>query len=98
MSSSFHFGSVPSRYLAWTMVLTLALGISISRRLGSLGFGMRSRARGCNSEKKAAYSQNCVRVHLAKGWSWHWAHSTLTQKNSREVAAARFSGLFSFAW
>ena len=30
--------------------------------------------------------------------SWHWAHSSLMPKNSRDVAAARFSGLNSLIW
>ena len=49
-------------------------------------------------EKKAAYSQNCLRVHLSNLLSWHWAHSSLTPRNSRDVAAARFSGLSWLPW
>ena len=35
--------------------------------------------------KNAAVSQNCFRDQRANGWSWHWAHSIFTPRNSRDV-------------
>ncbi len=64
-----------------------------ARRRGSPG-----RAGGVTSVKNAANCQNWVRVHLSKGWLWHWAHSSFTPRNSRAVLPARFSGLNSLAW
>src|SRR5439155_27102248 len=86
----FQSGCSPVMNLASTMVSVS--GILILRALGSIcgcmpgWFGGR-----LAPAKKAAYSQNCVRVHLAKGCLWHWAHSILTPKKTRAVAPARFS-------
>ena len=42
---------------------------------------------GVNSPKNAANSQNCSWVYGANGWSWHWAHSSFTPRNSRLTVA-----------
>ena len=46
--------------------------------------------------KKAAKDQNCVCDQSPPERSlWHWAHSSLIPRNSRDVVPARLSGLFS---
>ena len=93
--------SVPCRRGSGPEPSCRCLGIMISRFMGSSVACEKTPAlRCCGSmpEKKAANSQNCLRLHSAKGWSWHWAHSSLMPRNSRDVAAARFSGFISLAW
>ena len=49
--------------------------------------------------KKAAKDQNSVCDQLPPERSlWHWAHSSLIPRNSRDVVPARFSGLLSLIW
>ena len=85
MAPVFQRGRLPSRKRACTMRFVPAIcssGLPFLRLLPVLRLA-----------KNAAYSQNCCRLQVPEGWLWHWAHSILTPRNSREVLAARFSGL-----
>src|SRR5262245_15681803 len=88
-------GSTPQRNRAETIRSVPGMKISRSEpRRGSVGMPPN---RCGTEEKKAANCQKSSFFHLAKGWSWHWAQPTCTPRKIREVAAARFSGLFSLA-
>src|SRR5260370_40548167 len=93
----FQVGSTPFRNRALT---TLSVpGILSSRGWRTTpGWTLGRCGRGCwMPAKNTADSQNWLRVHLAKGWAWHWAHSSLTPRNTRAVVPARVSALVSLA-
>ena len=94
---SLNFGLLPSRKVAWMTVSVL--GILIERLSIFSGSGMVNSfwTLSLMPEKNAAMLQNCSRFQSLNGWLWHWAHSSLMPRNSREVLAARFSALASLA-
>src|SRR5262249_52175920 len=91
-----HFGSLPLRNFAFTALSVP--GIMISRPALKFCTGCTPlRITCCWPDQKAANSQNWSCFHFANGCAWHWAHSILTPRNTRDVAPARFSALFSLA-
>src|SRR5581483_2809306 len=94
----FHAGAVSSRNFAETYS---SFSGSLIRNRSSFEGGstvtlLPSNRGPGRREKNAAYCQNCSRLQEPPERSaWHWAHSSRTPRNTRAVAPATFSGLFS---
>ncbi len=91
---SLQFGSVPSKNRATTLLSVFGIVMRFLSDCGWTGPTKPGRFAGSGfiSAKNAANSQNCSRVYGANGWSWHWAHSSFTPRNSRLTADPMFSG------